>query len=288
MSKKKSTSKSNLEMRISDVKKALGNLNKGDDIVAYSFLEEDLEILIGLEATLAANGFLGTEELRELEDVENYHLQYGALAPTNNSEADTYPSDQGYASIDNKPSYGPQGELGFAGFTSKTCVHTGDKEFQLPVNGGTAIIAGARGHSVTVGDADIIFDLAGLVSQAKTFVSGSERFAALNDYALKSEVVRMHWADRGIPPVGLDFWLKIVSMIKPQQKAIFACIGSHGRTGTALAAMLMAAVPTLTAEAAIKFIRKEHCSNAIETSGQERYLERLEKERKAPAQKSGK
>jgi protein-tyrosine phosphatase len=65
----------------------------------------------------------------------------------------------------------------------------------------------------------------------------------------------------------------------PKGKIIINCMGGKGRTGTALAALWMAANKLsgvfIEAVDAIELVRKNHCKSAVETKEQETYLAHL-------------
>lgn len=87
----------------------------------------------------------------------------------------------------------------------------------------------------------------------------------------------LNWNDFGKPPVGFDFWQKLVEALKAQQneleQIIFCCTGGHGRTGTGMAAMLIAS--GMTSNEAVNLIRGSYCDDAVETIGQEEYLDSM-------------
>lgn len=83
----------------------------------------------------------------------------------------------------------------------------------------------------------------------------------------------LNWGDYGKPPVSRDIWKKIYSEAKRMKvkNLIFCCTGGHGRTGTALAAMLICCAKQ-TAKEAADFVRENYCEDAIESLSQEEYL----------------
>lgn len=93
-------------------------------------------------------------------------------------------------------------------------------------------------------------------------------------------VISLDWPDRSIPlTVSLtEFWATLLegfqwqAALKPSKKIKVAvsCIGSHGRTGTCLAAMLAAA--GMAAKDAILSVREIHCAQMLETKDQEGYI----------------
>lgn len=104
------------------------------------------------------------------------------------------------------------------------------------------------------------------------------------DQAPTSEVLHLDWPDMGIPPVTLDFWIRLWEMLP--EHTVICCMGGHGRTGTALAALLIAS--GVTYYDAIDMVRKDHCKKAIETESQEKYLHRIYIDYLTDQQKAGK
>lgn len=84
----------------------------------------------------------------------------------------------------------------------------------------------------------------------------------------------LNWPDMAAVDLPLQFWKDLMRCVSRWGwKVVVFCIGGHGRTGTALASMLVA--KGYGAQQAIDFVRKNHCSKAIETETQERYIYRL-------------
>ena len=86
----------------------------------------------------------------------------------------------------------------------------------------------------------------------------------------------INWPDYGIPK---DTAMSLVQIYEAYYRATqgnmveIGCIGGHGRTGTILAVMQIAASNgAVTADEAIKFVRKEYCDHAIESAVQEWYI----------------
>lgn len=89
-----------------------------------------------------------------------------------------------------------------------------------------------------------------------------------------TEIV-LPWPDGGIPPVKPSFWRALLEVCAAEKAPlVIHCIGGHGRTGTALAAILIAY--SIPAKDAIEYVREKHCNRAIETQAQVDYLEELD------------
>lgn len=167
-----------------------------------------------------------------------------------------------------------------AGYTTyKSCSHPGDKVL-FDYEGKQ--LFGSNNSSIREwsGKWQLIIDLAGVVTipNVTSFISAasSAKFKELSKYVgkekeLPSEVLRLYWTDMGVPPVGLEFWQQLWA--KLPEKTVIACMGGHGRTGTCLAAFMIA--NGVDFYSAVETVRKEHCEKAIETLGQEKYLHDL-------------
>lgn len=182
--------------------------------------------------------------------------------------------------------------------TQSTTVFTYCKEIHDGIEGifrhGKKTIGGARGDELEIRAANLIVDLSGtFVSRldkakrdreaAERFIlSGPERFAKLSklvkpdfeDLDNLPEILRLDWRDMSIPPVGLNFWREMWKLC-PDGHTIFCCMGSHGRTGTAIASMILAINPRLSSGEAMQMVWDRHCEDAIETESQMNYLRKL-------------
>lgn len=135
------------------------------------------------------------------------------------------------------------------------------------------IYGGARWDSrYNVGDAALIVDLTGL--DGGNVIACPQEYAALRDYVADTvPTISLDWPDHGIPPVTFSFWEKLIELLPPG-KVVFRCTGGHGRTGTALAALLVISAK-LPADEAIRFVRRQHCVESVETYSQREYLRHL-------------
>jgi hypothetical protein len=93
----------------------------------------------------------------------------------------------------------------------------------------------------------------------------------------RSPQVVIDWSDMKAPPVSPGFWSQFVFMTKAAgyKSVLFYCIGGHGRTGTALASILIE-VGGLSASDAVDWVRTKYCKHAIETQSQVDYLKLVE------------
>ena len=179
------------------------------------------------------------------------------------------------------------------------CSHLGETIlFTDPHSGIT--LGGAAGASVSGYSCGLVIDCGGLYSHGPsrpTFVKDAafnvdfptavaEAFRGLNAHVrVKAPCFPLDWPDRSIPPTGRAFWAGLWHILRTYyagQHIIVCCVGGHGRTGTALGALMATSGPPLTGATIIETIRTKHCTEAIETVGQEEYIHRLAREGSQP------
>lgn len=174
---------------------------------------------------------------------------------------------------------GWQSGAGYGGTTYKSCNHPGKKSiFEFK---GKKIFASNSSSLDEKSELwDLIVDLAGVahIPKPQLFVGDHpakfgvlKQLIVVNDDFEYPDLLRLHWTDMGIPPVGLEFWLKLWDLLP--EKTVLCCVGGHGRTGTGIASLMIAA--GVDYYSAVKTVRSEHCSKAIESMIQERYLHDL-------------
>lgn len=159
----------------------------------------------------------------------------------------------------------------------KKCEHDGSK---IVFESGGKKLYGSSGFKLDEysGKWDLIIDLASNVRSPTPIIKpiSNHRFDVLKSYCYrdvppKSEVLGIDWLDQQAPPVTLDFWIKLWEMLP--EKTVIACVGGHGRTGTCIAALIIATgVDYYTA---VETVRTDYCTSAIESLAQEKYLHEL-------------
>ena len=130
----------------------------------------------------------------------------------------------------------------------------------LPLSDGLVVYGGSCGHPVVL-DADIYigFDL----SMWKT----NRRYPWE-----PGEEVLFHIRDMTAPedPVAFKKLIEWVSVqLAAQKKVHMGCIGGHGRTGTALAALVK---EMMGEEDAITYVRENYCKKVVESEAQIKFL----------------
>lgn len=159
--------------------------------------------------------------------------------------------------------------------------HDGDRVLITFQNGTT--VAGADKLGALMGHGEVILDLADAQPREIAFVKGSTEEAKKLNALLPPlpTIIRFDWPDATAPHrVPLRFWEQLPTLFPANTRIVIACIGGHGRTGTALAALCIAHLG-YTADEAMAYVREAHCPRAIETLSQEKYLLKLETTREA-------
>ncbi|MEK6883351.1 MAG: protein-tyrosine phosphatase family protein [Nanoarchaeota archaeon] len=87
----------------------------------------------------------------------------------------------------------------------------------------------------------------------------------------------LDWDDFKTPVINVQFWKDLIQKAKENgiKRVIVTCSGGHGRTGTALSALLVAI--GVDARKAVLFLRQHYCTEAVETTDQYAYIKNLDK-----------
>lgn len=92
-----------------------------------------------------------------------------------------------------------------------------------------------------------------------------------------ADVIDLNWSDGQFFRGSVKWWMKLLELIKSEdyKEVEICCVGGHGRTGTALAAILILTHkwdknPSVEAE---EWIKTNYCKRAIETKAQQEYLD---------------
>lgn len=128
-----------------------------------------------------------------------------------------------------------------------------------------------------VGTADVCLDLNNNLSTtpSKVITHGPAEYQALNEYTFSvapkiETIVKFDWPDMSTVNAPLDFWLKLLETLPKNGRIMITCHGGHGRSGTCMAAILIAS--GMCSGDAMAYVRGMHCKKAIESMSQEDYL----------------
>ena len=168
---------------------------------------------------------------------------------------------------------------------SSTCHHTGhlmafEFDGRQVYGAGSSIIVDAKTR--------LVIDLAGSADRDFRSIAkfvDSESSPGFREQLIVNPVaqrLRLNWADMQAPPsgAGVSFWQKVWELMPhtpndPEgNKTIICCMGSHGRTGTCMAALLIANCEFSMANA-VNYVRYYHCVRAVESTSQIDYLRAL-------------
>ena len=70
----------------------------------------------------------------------------------------------------------------------------------------------------------------------------------------------------------LEFISKHILSKNSKAKVMVSCSGGHGRTGTILAIWAGLVIPEALQEGPVNYIRRNYCEEAVETLGQEMFV----------------
>lgn len=159
--------------------------------------------------------------------------------------------------------------------SKKWCLHNG---MALTIDTGGFQVGGAAERSLKAnyGSKTVLLNCTGRYSDGQS-MQAPKGFDYLRQYTESNTVINLDWPDGGTPPVSPEFWFHLVEICKQNgyTKLVPYCIGSHGRTGTALACLCIMTFKC-TAKAAVDYVRKVHCEEAVESSSQVEYILKVE------------
>lgn len=190
------------------------------------------------------------------------------------------------------------------------CGHDGKK--LVWESDGKQFFCGGYGASARSAEYDIVLDLADVVRNPSWGKPGRDvirplspkPYLDLNHLQLKDDyttpkwsktdpfvpqarypnVVSFRWPDGRVIPMNAQFWEDLWELLpgapgKPG-RTLICCMGGHGRTGTCLAALMMASGQAEVASSliAVLMTRSLHCEQAVESAPQLLYLDQLASE----------
>lgn len=161
-----------------------------------------------------------------------------------------------------------------------TCYHDGS------IGGFTLLkkaitISGAKAYQLKVApkDTKLVIDLSGGQVKLETKPWVVDAPPLLSHLKVPPpappDILRLDWPDRQEPRCDIDWWRTLLDNLVTHyngSRIIVSCMGSHGRTGTMMACLILTANPSISVENTIKFVRKHHCYKAIESDDQIDYL----------------
>jgi protein-tyrosine phosphatase len=132
---------------------------------------------------------------------------------------------------------------------------------------------------------DVVFNMSGYSIRQEHSIP-IESLKKWETYNSDFSEMLMDWPDYGVVNLPVEFWQELVSYLKAgNRKMLVFCIGGHGRTGTALACLLVAGL-NWKAKRAISWIRKNYCQSAIESMSQENYIRAIENQLRKQSRKA--
>ena len=156
-------------------------------------------------------------------------------------------------------------------YGSKRCVHA--PKLIIELSDVPIYVSDLQGANHATTDM-LVLNCTGIARQPKK-PNFPQWASSLLPHVKSPDEITLPWDDGAAPPVEPAFWRALIELCMTRKRELLIhCIGGHGRTGTALAAILVAY--DIPAQDAIDYVRREHCNNAIETKAQEEYLATLE------------
>lgn len=173
------------------------------------------------------------------------------------------------------PVNAPTGIVGLTSSPVSACYHYG-KQIVLNVRGLNISACTDKDKINGRGIQKLFLNCTGF--EEKPILRGlPEQFSDLYAHTMDDEYITVCWPDGGAPDLLPSFWyvLPDVCLREGYELLTVYCMGSHGRTGTALAALAIVNFG-MTAVEAVQYVRKTHCMKAVETYRQFDYLDSVE------------
>jgi len=145
--------------------------------------------------------------------------------------------------------------------------------------GNLRVYAGGSTSGACLHDGWVLLDLAGLNVWKNVTVVGDLPFQRVRRVGPRA-VISVHWPDGEAPNLRRSFWeallddLADICATEPVNLLI-ACLGGHGRTGTALAIIVSLLDLVPEGECPVQWVRAHYCQNAVETEEQIVYIEAI-------------
>lgn len=159
-------------------------------------------------------------------------------------------------------------------YTSVSCNHPPTHV----ISGKTWNIYAGKKYDVdkAVDNYDIVLNLTGwsLQNDKKHIIPFAEmsKWCKKDKTVYKYKEICLDWPDMGLVDLPVQFWQELIKLFeKKKSKVLMFCIGGHGRTGTAMAVLLVLGLG-YTPEKAVEWVRTNYCKQAIETWKQINYV----------------
>lgn len=130
---------------------------------------------------------------------------------------------------------------------------------------------------------DLVVNLTGYSNNVVTCNGGAKTVlhaTTLLSYSYAEMVVS--WKDMQPPPVGMNFFEELAQLVASGTNILVHCMGGHGRTGTALAALIHTAHKIgsypytqdggILKGDSVEWLRKNYCKKAVESDTQADWL----------------
>jgi hypothetical protein len=156
-------------------------------------------------------------------------------------------------------------------------------QFDVAIDGGNALtVPGEHDLPILYGAPELSTRLAKHIVSVKS----------TSQYTEPCKILKIRWNDRCAPPLQPSFWPALLEQLKALQakkekaiessgsddptdlRVLTICQGGHGRSGSALAALIMC-LTDYTPLDALTHVRALHCARAIESKEQHSYLNLL-------------
>lgn len=149
------------------------------------------------------------------------------------------------------------------------CSHSDAKLiFETPI----PVYQGAGLSKTPVPQDAVILDLAG--EYTPVFSAQGFSIPGLTD---RNPYLRIDWKDGGTPKITADEWATLAAALINAGRPVFvACMGGHGRTGTAIAVLghFLGAYPDAATDP-IAYVRERGCAMMVEWANQKAYVKAM-------------
>jgi protein-tyrosine phosphatase len=156
--------------------------------------------------------------------------------------------------------------------TTKVCTH---RPQHVIAGDGWGVWAGKRlDVRYNAADFDLVINLT-YSSVKQTHVIPIPELQTWEDHHASFTEMLLDWPDFGVVTLPRKFWEQLIAhVIENKMRVLVFCEGGHGRTGTAVACMMVVALD-MKPDKAMEWIRKNYCFEAIESLAQEQYIRRV-------------